>query len=175
MKAVFIFLLTFHSEVLFFISMQIERSLIIIKPDAIQRNLVGEIIHRFERKGLKIIGVKMLRLNEVVLKEHYAHVADKPFFPRIQKFMQSAPVIVIALSGAGIVSAIRTIVGPTKAFDADGGTIRGDYAMSMQSNVVHASDSAENGEIEIARFFAENELLDYEKLGEQIVYSDLFE
>lgn len=155
--------------------MQIERSLIIIKPDAIQRNLVGEIITRFERKGLKIIGMKMMHLTDILLEEHYAHVADKPFFPRIRKFMKSAPVIVMALSGAGIVSAIRTIVGPTKAFDADGGTIRGDFVMSMQSNVVHASDSPENGESEIKRFFKDEELLEYEKLGESVVYSDLFE
>jgi nucleoside-diphosphate kinase len=152
-----------------------ERSLIIIKPDAIQRNLVGEIIKRFEQKGLKIIGMKMMHLDDVLLKEHYAHIADKPFFPRIQKFMKSAPVIVMALSGAGIVSAIRTIVGPTKAFEAMGGTIRGDLAMSMQSNVVHASDSAENGEQEIRRFFKDHEILEYQKLGEEIVYSDLFE
>lgn len=155
--------------------MQAERSLIIIKPDAIQRNIVGAIIDRFEKKGLKIIGVKMMHLTDVLLTEHYAHIADKPFFPRIQKFMQSAPVIVMALSGAGAVAAIRTIVGPTKAFEAAGGTIRGDFAMSMQSNVVHASDSVENGEIEIKRFFKDDEILDYEKLGEQVVYSDLFE
>ncbi len=155
--------------------MQTERSLIIIKPDAIQRNLVGEIIGRFERKGLKLIGMKMMHLNDVLLSEHYAHIADKPFFPRIQKFMKSAPVIVMALSGSGAVAAIRTIVGPTKAFEAAGGTIRGDLAMSMQSNVVHASDSVENGEIEIKRFFKDEEILDYEKLGEQVVYSDLFE
>lgn len=155
--------------------MQAERSLIIIKPDAIQRNLVGTIIDRFEKKGLKIIGMKMMHLTDVLLTEHYAHIADKPFFPRIQKFMKSAPVIVMALSGAGAVTAIRTIVGPTKAFEAAGGTIRGDLAMSMQSNVVHASDSVENGEIEIKRFFKDDEILDYEKLGEQVVYSDLFE
>ncbi len=89
--------------------------------------------------------------------------------------MKSAPVIVVALSGAGAVAAIRTIVGPTKAFEAAGGTIRGDFAMSMQSNVVHASDSVENGEIEIKRFFKDGEILDYEKLGETVVYSDLFE
>lgn len=153
--------------------MQHEKSLIIIKPDAIQRNLVGEIISRFERKGLKIIGMKMMHLTDVLLTEHYSHIADKPFFPRIQKFMKSAPVIVMALSGA--VAAIRTIVGPTKAFDAAGGTIRGDLAMSMQSNVVHASDSIENGEIEIARFFKPEEVLEYTKLGEEVVYSDLFE
>jgi nucleoside-diphosphate kinase len=155
--------------------MEQEQSLIIIKPDAIQRNLVGEIIKRFEQKGLKIIGMKMMHLTDVLLAEHYAHIADKPFFPRIQKFMKSAPVIVVALSGAGAVAAIRTIVGPTKAFEAAGGTIRGDLAMSMQSNVVHASDSVENGRDEIARFFKQEEILEYQKLGEEIVYSDLFE
>lgn len=155
--------------------MQPEQSLIIIKPDAIQRNLVGEIIHRFEQKGLKIIGMKMMHLNDVLLAEHYAHIADKPFFPRIQKFMKSAPVIVVALSGAGAVAAIRTIVGPTKAFEAAAGTIRGDLAMSMQSNVVHASDSVENGIAEIKRFFKDDEILEYTKLGENVVYSDLFE
>lgn len=152
-----------------------EKSLIIIKPDAIQRNLVGTIISRFEQKGLKIIGMKMMHLNDVLLTEHYAHVADKPFFPRIQKFMKSAPVIVMALAGAGAVAAIRTIVGPTKSYEAPGGTIRGDLAMSMQSNVVHASDSVENGEIEVARFFKPEEVLEYIKLGEDVVYSDLFE
>lgn len=155
--------------------MEQEQSLIIIKPDAIQRNLVGEIIKRFEQKGLKIIGMKMMHLTDVLLAEHYAHIADKPFFPRIQKFMKSAPVIVVALSGAGAVAAIRTIVGPTKAFEAAGGTIRGDLAMSMQSNVVHASDSVENGRDEIARFFKQEEILEYQKLGEEVVYSDLFE
>ncbi len=152
-----------------------ERSLIIIKPDAIQRSLVGDIIKRFEQKGLKIIGMKMTKLSEVALKEHYAHIADKPFYPRIEKFMTSAPAIVMAISGAGAVAAIRTIVGPTKSFEAAAGTIRGDFAMSMQSNVVHASDSVENGEIEIKRFFKADEILDYDKLGEQVVYSDLFE
>lgn len=155
--------------------MQTEQSLIIIKPDAIQRNLVGEIINRFERKGLKIIGMKMTHLTDVLLEQHYSHIADKPFFPRIRKFMKSAPVIIMALSGVQAVSAIRTIVGPTKAFEAAAGTVRGDLAMSMQSNVVHASDSVENGEIEIKRFFNDDEILHYEKLGETVVYSDLFE
>lgn len=155
--------------------MNSEISLIIIKPDAIQRSLVGSIIARFEQKGLKIVGMKMTYLNDVLLKEHYAHISDKPFFPRIEKFMKSAPVIVMALSGAGAVSAIRTIVGPTKGFEAPAGTIRGDFSMSMQSNVVHASDSVENGEIEVKRFFKEGEILDYKKMGEEVVYSDLFE
>lgn len=152
-----------------------EKSLIIIKPDAIQRSLIGRIITRFEEKGLKIIGMKMMHVADTLWREHYAHVADKPFYPRIEKFMTSAPVVVMAVSGAGAVAAIRTIVGPTKSYEAPGGTIRGDFAMSMQSNTVHASDSAENGEIEVARFFKPEEILEYNKLGEEVVYSDLHE
>lgn len=155
--------------------MNLERSLIIIKPDAIQRNLVGDIIKRFEQKGLKIIGLKMMHLSDVLLDEHYAHITDKPFYPGLKKFMQSAPVIVMALSGYGIVESIRTIVGPTKGFAAAGGTVRGDFSMSTQSNVVHASDSVENGAAEIKRFFKDDEILDYEKMGDALVYSDIVE
>lgn len=149
-----------------------EQSLIIIKPDAIQRGLIGQIIQRFENKGLVIIGMKMMHLSDAVLLEHYAHIADKPLFPRIQKFMKSAPVVVMALSGINAVSAIRTIVGPTKGFEAAGGTIRGDFSMSMQSNVVHASDSIENGQVEIKRFFSDEEIISYEKVDTQFVFSD---
>jgi nucleoside-diphosphate kinase len=149
-----------------------ERSLIIIKPDAVQRSLVGEIVTRFERKGLKLIGMKMMQLKEALLREHYAHVADKPFYPRIERFMMSSPVVVMAVAGIKAVDAIRTIVGPTKSYEALGGTIRGDYALSMQSNVVHASDSVENGAAEIARFFTPDELVEYEKVDTKFVFSD---
>lgn len=149
-----------------------ERSLIIIKPDAVQRSFVGEIITRFERKGLKIIGMKMVHLKEALLKEHYAHVADKPFYPRIERFMMSAPVIVIAVAGLKAIESIRTIVGPTKGYEAAAGTIRGDFSLSMQSNVVHASDSKENGETEIARFFQKEDLVDYEKVDTKFIFSD---
>lgn len=149
-----------------------ERSLIIIKPDAIQRSLVGEIINRFERKGLKIIGMKMMHLKDTLVEEHYAHVADKPFFPRIKKFMTSSPVIVMAVAGLKAVDSIRLIVGVTKSYEADAGTIRGDFALSMQSNVVHASDSKENGDIEIKRFFAADEIIDYDKVDTQFIFSD---
>ncbi len=118
-----------------------EKSLIIIKPDAVQRNLVGEIVNRFERKGLKIVGIKMMSVKDATLEEHYAHIVDKPFFPGIRDFMKSCPVIVMALEGINAVSAIRLIVGPTKAWEANAGTIRGDYSLSTQSNIVHASDS----------------------------------
>lgn len=149
-----------------------ERSLIIIKPDAVQRSLVGEIVNRFERKGLKIIGMKMMHLKEALLAEHYAHVADKPFYPRIERFMMSSPVVVMAVAGLKAIDAIRTIVGPTKGYEAAAGTIRGDYALSMQSNVVHASDSVENGKAEIKRFFNDDEIIDYDKVDTKFIFSD---
>jgi nucleoside-diphosphate kinase len=149
-----------------------EQSLIIMKPDAIQRNLVGEIIGRFERKGVKINGIKMMTLEDAMLEAHYIHIADKPFFAGIKSFMKSSPVVVMALSGIAAVSAIRTIVGPTAANEAPAGTIRGDLAMSIQSNVVHASEDIEAGISEVARFFTEEELFSYEKIDQHLVYSD---
>ncbi len=149
-----------------------ERSLIIIKPDAIQRSIVGEIVTRFERKGLKIIGMKMMHLQDALIDEHYSHIKDKPFYPGTRKFMKSAPVIVMAIAGIGAVNAVRIIVGPTKGYEADAGSIRGDYSMSTQSNVVHASDSIENAAIEIDRFFAKEEILDYDKLGLEYIFAE---
>jgi nucleoside-diphosphate kinase len=140
-----------------------EKTLIIFKPDAIHRGIVGEMITRFERKGLKIVGMKMIELEDVLLEAHYAHIKDKPFFVGIKKFMKSAPVVVMALSGIQAVGATRVIVGPTKASEAPAGTIRGDFALSIQSNIVHASDSVENGQIEVARFFTESELFSYKR------------
>ncbi len=149
-----------------------ERSLIIIKPDTIQRSLVGEIITRFERKGLKIQALKMMHLADALVDEHYAHLTDKPFYPGTKKFMKSAPVIVMVVAGIGAINAIRLIVGPTKGYEADAGSIRGDYSMSTQSNVVHASDSVENAVKEIKRFFKEEEILEYEKIGLEYVFSE---
>jgi nucleoside-diphosphate kinase len=149
-----------------------EKSLIIIKPDALQRNLVGEIVSRFEKKGLKIIGLKMMSIKEALIDEHYAHIKDKPFFPGTRDFMTVSPVIVMALSGINAVSAIRLIVGPTKAWEANAGTIRGDYSLSTQSNIVHASDSVETGEIEVKRFFAEEEIFTYQKIDTDFIYAE---
>ena len=140
-----------------------ERSLIIMKPDALQRGLVGELFHRFERKGLKIVGLKMVQLEDVVLIRHYAHHQDKPFFESLKKFMKSAPVVLAVLSGFRAIQAIRLIVGPTKGYEADAGSIRGDFAMSGPANIVHASDSAVVAEQEISRFFKADELFDYQK------------
>ncbi len=149
-----------------------EKSLIIIKPDAMQRNLIGEIISRVERKGLKIIGTKMMSVEDAVLEEHYGHIKDKPFFPGIRDFMKSCPVIVLAIEGINAVSALRLLVGPTKAWEANAGTIRGDFSLSTQSNLVHASDSIENGEIEVKRFFAPEEIFKYEKIDTDFIYAE---
>lgn len=149
-----------------------EKSLIIVKPDAVQRNLIGEIVSRIERKGLKITGLKMMSIEDAMLEEHYSHIKDKPFFPGIRDFMKSCPVVVMSVEGINAVSAIRLLVGPTKAWEANAGTIRGDFSLSTQSNIVHASDSIENGEIEIKRFFKDNELFSYQKIDTDFVYAE---
>ncbi len=149
-----------------------EKTLIIIKPDAIHRGLLGEIVTRFERKGLKIIGMKMIQLEDALLEAHYAHIKDKPFFVGIKNYMKSSPVVVMVLSGINAVSATRIIVGPTKAYEADAGSIRGDLSLSMQSNVVHSSDSVESGKSEVERFFVEEELFDYKKTDFDYIYAD---
>lgn len=147
-----------------------ERTLIILKPDAIQRGLSGEIITRMERKGLKIIGIKMMNVDSALLKAHYAHIADKPFYADVEKFMKSSPVIAMALEGRECIDSIRIIVGSTDPRQADAGTVRGDFALATGRNLVHASDSKENGEAEVARFFDETELFTYDKSEYMHVY-----
>jgi nucleoside-diphosphate kinase len=149
-----------------------EKTLIIFKPDAVQRNLVGEVIGRFEKKGLKIVGIKMMNIEDAVLEEHYAHIKDKPFFGGVRDFMKACPVIVMALEGINAVSAVRLIVGPTKAWEANAGTIRGDFSLSTQSNIVHASETVEAGEIEVKRFFNKNEIFEYSKIDTDFVYAE---
>ncbi len=149
-----------------------EQSLIIVKPDAIQRNLAGEIISRLEKKGLKIIGLKMMNLEDAKIEEHYAHIKDKPFFPGIRDFMKATPVVVMAVEGINAVSAIRLLVGPTKAWEANAGTIRGDFSLSTQSNLVHASDTVEAGITEIKRFFNDEEIFSYERVDADFVYAE---
>ena len=152
--------------------MKEQQTLIIIKPDALQRNLLGEIITRFERKGLKIIGLKMMELEDILLDEHYCHHKGKPFFESLKNFMKSAPVIVMVLSGLNAISAVRLIAGATKGYEADAGTIRGDFSISGQANIVHASDSSENAEAEIKRFFKDNELFNYKRADFEFVYGE---
>ncbi|MBT4384847.1 nucleoside-diphosphate kinase [Candidatus Peregrinibacteria bacterium] len=152
--------------------MSMQRTLVLIKPDAIQRGLVGEIIGRFERKGLKMVGMKMMSLDEALLREHYAHIADKPFFPGVSNFMKSSPVIAICLEGFEAVDAVRLITGITKAREADAGTIRGDLAMSLSCNVLHASDSIETAGKEVPRFFNPDEVHEYHKSEYEHVYNE---
>lgn len=140
-----------------------EKTLIILKPDAVHRGLMGEVIGRFERKGLKIVGMKMVQLEDALIDAHYAHIKDKPFFGGIKSFMKTSPVVLMALSGINAVDSTRLIVGPTKGYEATAGTIRGDLSLSTQSNLVHASDSIENGKIEVERFFKEDELFEYKR------------
>ncbi|MDO8183516.1 MAG: nucleoside-diphosphate kinase [bacterium] len=149
-----------------------EQTLIIIKPDAIHRSLLGEIVKRFERKGLKIVGLKMMEIGDLLLEDHYAHHKDKPFFASLKDYMQSAPVVVVVLAGFNAIAATRLIVGPTAGYAADAGSIRGDFSMSVQSNLVHASDSAAAAEQEIKRFFPTGELFDYQKRDFPLVYSE---
>ncbi len=147
-----------------------EKTLVIVKQDAVQRGLLGEITSRFEKKGLKIVGLKMMRLDDAVLREHYAHIADQPFFPGVSNFMQNSPVIILCLEGLEVVEAVRLITGITKARQAEAGSIRGDFAMSVGCNVIHASDSVDNAKAEIARFFEENEIFTYYKSEYEFVY-----
>lgn len=142
-----------------------ERTLVIIKPGAIQRELVGEIITRFECKGIKIVGLKMIKMTEKIINEHYAHLLDKPFFPDLKKAMMETPVVVMALEGYDIVKRVRTLVGATNPREASPGTIRGDYSISVRNNVVHASGSPEEALVELQRFFDEDEIFSYQRLN----------
>ena len=135
-----------------------EESLVLLKPDCLEGRKCGEVLKRFEEAGFAVFGVKMMRLSDEVLREHYAHLTDLPFFPEIQGFMQSSPVVAIALRGDSAIGRIRAMVGPTDSTVADKGTIRGDFGQDKMHNVVHASDSVENGQAELKRFFAEDEL-----------------
>lgn len=133
--------------------MAIEKTYIMLKPDCIKRGLMGEVISRIEKKGYKVINAKMLRLDETVLREHYAHIVDKPFFSEIVEYMTSGPVLAMIVEGESAVKGMRILMGPTKFEEAAAGTIRGDFAFCTTENLIHGSDSAENAEIEINRFF----------------------
>ncbi len=137
-----------------------ERSLIILKPDCMEKRQAGTVIKRFENAGFQIVACKMLSLAPRVLKEHYAHVADKPFYPEIETFMASRPVIAMILRGDSVIEKVREILGPTDSREADPGTIRGDLGTDKMRNMVHASDGPETAASEIERFFSPDEIFD---------------
>ncbi|MDO5395717.1 MAG: nucleoside-diphosphate kinase [Bacteroidales bacterium] len=147
-----------------------ERTLIILKPSTLQRGLVGQVIDRFQRKGLQIAGIKMMQLDEKILTEHYAHLVDRPFFPTLLKSMMATPVITMCLEGKDAVEVVRAMTGATNSRKAAPGTIRGDFGMSGQENIIHASDSVENAAIEVKRFFSDNEIFDYSLLVRDATY-----
>ncbi|OGD67108.1 nucleoside-diphosphate kinase [Candidatus Berkelbacteria bacterium RIFCSPHIGHO2_12_FULL_36_9] len=149
-----------------------EKTLVIVKPDGINRGIAGEIIHRFERKGLKIVAIKMLHLGDDLLDLHYEQHKDKPFFERLKSYMKKTPTILMVLEGKGIVEVIRTIAGPTKGYEANPGTIRGDYSMSIQNTVIHASESVEAAEKEIKIFFKDDEIFNYTRIDMEMIYAE---
>jgi len=148
-----------------------ERTLVIIKPDALQRSLIANIIQRFERKGLLLVGIKMMSIGDTLIIEHYAHHVDKPFFDDLKSFMQSTPVIVMAWQGVEAVHMARQLIGATSGRKADIGTIRGDLSNSVSRNIVHGSDTVENAEIEVKRFFKDDELFDWHKTELEHIYA----
>ena len=150
--------------------MTIERSLVLVKPDGVQRGLIGRILARLEERGLKLIGLKLIRISEALGRQHYAEHVDKPFFPGLLEYMTSGPVVVAAFEGPGAVTAIRNAMGATNPLEASPGTVRGDYALEVGRNLVHGSDSVESGRREIALFFSEDELLPWDRDTDRWIY-----
>ena len=149
-----------------------QRTVVLLKPDAIQRGLVGEIISRFEHKGLKLVGLKMVSASDVLLEEHYSHHKDKPFFQGLKKFMKSAPLVCMLWEGIESVDVVRKMAGVTNSRNADMGTIRGDFSMSTSANIVHASDGVEAAKEEEARFFDSEEILEWDRAVAPFLYAD---
>jgi nucleoside-diphosphate kinase len=148
-----------------------ENTVVLVKPDAIQRGLVGEILTRFERKGLKLSGIKMLTLSDEILDEWYAHHRDKGFFADLKAYMMWTPIVAMVWEGLDSVTAVRKIVGTTKGREAEAGSIRGDFGMSGQQNLIHASDSVENAKKEIGLLFGKDEVFSYVSASDTLVYS----
>lgn len=149
-----------------------QKTLVLLKPDALQRDLLGQIVTRFERKGMKIVAMKFIRLSEDMLSEHYSHLTDKPFFESLKQFMMQTPVVGMVLEGHDAVAEIRKIVGSTNPREADAGTIRADFSMNIPSNLVHASDSLEAAQSEIKRFFTDSEVFNYEKITDKYIFGE---
>ncbi len=148
-----------------------EQTFVLIKPDAVQRGLVGVLLHRLERKGLKLVGAKFIQLSDGLLDEHYAHLKDKPFFAGTKKFMKSAPCLASVWEGKEAVEVVRQTCGVTNSRKALPGTVRGDFGISIQANLIHASDSLETAKNEVKRFFKKEELLAYKLASELFLYS----
>ncbi len=147
-----------------------ERTLIIIKPDGIQRHLVGEIIKRLEQKGLQLVAAKFMPITEDLARKHYAVHKDKPFFEGVVKYLSSAPSLLMVWEAEGIIDMVRKMLGATFGYEAEPGTIRGDFGCSRGYNLIHGSDSAESARQEINLFFSPSEIIDYELADSQWLY-----
>jgi nucleoside-diphosphate kinase len=148
----------------------VERTLIIIKPDAVQRGLTGEILRRFEQRGLRIVGMKFMQVSRALAEKHYAVHAGKGFYESLVGYIVSAPVVVMALEGTNAIEAARGTIGATNPAKAAAGTIRADLALEIGRNLVHGSDSVENGEIEIANFFTAEELVNWTRATDTWIF-----
>jgi nucleoside-diphosphate kinase len=149
-----------------------ERSVVLVKPDGLQRGLIGEIIHRFERKGLHMVAIKMVLMDEKILESWYVHHIDKPFFGNLKEYMMSYPVVAMVWEGIDAAKTIRTLLGITKGREAEPGTIRGDFAMSQQYNLVHASESSDAAEKELGLIFNKEEIFPWKKIDHTQIYSE---
>lgn len=142
----------------------VQKTLILLKPDAVQKSLIGQIITRFETKWLKVVGLKMMNLDDKLINEHYWFLADKPFFPRIVSYMTAGPIVALSVEWEEAVATVRQLVGATNPLDATPGSIRADYAKNIDNNIIHASDSPETAEIELNRFFnVSSEIFEYSR------------
>lgn len=148
----------------------IQKSFVMMKPDAVQRRLMGKILSRFEEKGLQIVAVKLMQIDEDLAKTHYGEHADKPFFGSLIEYITSSPSLAMVIEGEEAISTIRKLVGATNPLEADLGTIRGDFAMDIGRNIIHDSDSPDSAEREINLFFNEDEICDYEIVDNKLIY-----
>lgn len=147
-----------------------EKTVVLIKPDGVQRGLIGEITHRFERKGLKLVGLKMISLDDAILEQWYIHHKDKPFFGGLKSYMKSYPVVAMLWEGADACTVVRKMIGITKAREAEPGTVRGDFAMSQQYNLIHASEDSKAAEREVNLMFLDSEIFEWDKIDLEHVY-----
>ncbi len=149
-----------------------QKTVVLVKPDGVQRGLIGEIMSRFEKKGLKLLGLKMTRLTDEILDNWYAHHKDKDFFADLKNFMKWTPIVAMVWEGQEAIETVRKIVGVTKAYQAEAGSIRGDLGMSGSQNMIHASDTPESADKEIALIFDTDEVFEYQSVMEQLVYAE---
>ena len=151
--------------------MERERTLVLLKPDAVRRRLIGELIKRIEQKNLDIVALKMIRVDKNLAEAHYAEHRGKPFFPELIEFITSGPVVAMVVEGPGAISVIRRLMGKTNPFEAEPGTIRGDFGLDKQYNLIHASDGPETARKEIELFFSADELVSYERAADRWIVS----